>query len=258
MISITINIKERILTFLILSSIFQSYAWAYDFVAGGIYYNILSKKDHTVSVTYKDPRTDTQYFPSVYKGKVVVPSSVTYKGVKYTVVEIGKKAFCFGEKLTAVTIPPTVRSLRMCAFGLTSLTSLHIPASVVKIEPGFLQNSSKMKTITVAANNPYFKAVKNVLFNKDMTRLIYCTQAKRNAYTIPSSVKRLEDQAFDCCTILKLTIPSSVKVYVGNPFQSLSYLKCIHKAENVKHIPLYKRQKSCDFMSPGVSYREKL
>lgn len=227
-------------------------AWAYDFMAGGIYYNILSKKDNTVSVTYKNPRAAAQYTPSSYKGNVVIPASVTYKGVKYTVVEIGKRAFGFADKLTNVTIPNTVRSIRFDAFTCTSLTSLHIPASVVKIEAGFMMTSSKMKTLTIASNNPYYKAVKNVMFNKDMTRLIYCTPAKRNAYTVPSSVRRIENAAFCDCVITKLKIPSSVKVFVGDPFTALDCKKFISKA-TPKHIPIYKGQK-CPHPRPTVIY----
>lgn len=173
--------------------------------------------------------------------------------MKYTVVEIGRKAFCFAESLSSVTLPNTVRSIRFQAFNMTGLTSLHIPASVVKIEDGFLYSSSKMKTITVAANNPYYKTEKNVLFNKAMTRLIYCAPVKRASYTVPSSVKRLEHTAFNCCSITKLTIPSSVNVFVGDPFAGFTeYVKIINKTKpSAKHIPYFKGDK-CRLMKPGI------
>lgn len=243
---------QRLLALLTFFFMMQPQAWAYDFMVGGIYYNVLSKKDNTVSVTYKNPRAAVQYTPSVYKGTVVIPTYVTYKGVRYTVVEIGRRALGFADKLTNVTLPNTVRSIRFEAFTCSGLTSLHIPASVVKIEAGFLMMCSKMKKITVASNNPYYKAVKNVMFNKDMTRLIYCTAAKRGAYTVPSSVRRIENAAFCDCVITKLTIPSTVKVFVGDPFTALDCKKFISKA-TPKHIPIYKGQK-CPHPSPTVIY----
>lgn len=229
--------------------------FGYDFEAGGICYNILSKKNHTASVTYKDPRTDTQLTTSCYSGSVKVPSTVVHKGISYTVVEIGRKAFCFADKLTQVSIPNTVRSIRFMAFGMTGLTRLHIPASVVKIESGFIQQSKKMKSISVDSKNPCYRASANVLFSKDMSRLAYCTPAPRRSYTIPSSVRRLEDCSFAFCNISDLTIPATVNVFVGDPFIGLNFTRLTNKTlPTARHIPMYKGQ-ICYGMSPGIYNR---
>lgn len=206
-------------------------------------------------MTYKDPRTETQLTTSTYSGTVTVPATVAHGGHTYTVVEIGRKAFCFAEKLNGVNILNTVRSIRFMAFGMTGLTQLHIPASVVKIENGFLQQSRKMKAITVSSQNPCYKASGNVLFSKDMSRLIYCTPATRRSYTIPSSVKRLEDCAFAFCNIHSLTIPASVGVFVGDPFIGLNFTKLTNKAlPTARHIPMHKGQ-ICYEMAPGIYNR---
>ena len=75
----------------VLSCIAGTNAWAYDFVANGIYYNITSAEDLTVEVTYgkekpEDNRND-------YNGTVTIPSSVTYNAVTYNVSSIGDSAF---------------------------------------------------------------------------------------------------------------------------------------------------------------------
>lgn len=54
-----------------------------------------------------------------------------------------------------------------------------------------------LKYIEVDKNNPYFTAKNNVLFNKDMTRLIfYCNMKPDIEYRIPESVKVVDSWAF--------------------------------------------------------------
>ena len=64
------------------------HAFAYDFEVDGIYYNLINKNGTTVEVTGGK---------SEYKGDVVIPSTVTYNGVEYTVTKIGNSAFKYSE-----------------------------------------------------------------------------------------------------------------------------------------------------------------
>lgn len=243
------NILNRAIVLAMLQTMVLLSASAYDFVSGNIYYNVLSKKDNTVSVTYKDPRTNVMYVESCYKGNVVIPRTVTHKGVKYTVAEIGKKAFCFASNLKSVTIPNTVRAIRFLSFGMTGLTTINIPESVVMIEGGAFRQSGKIKTITVSSKNPYFRTEKDVLFNKQTTSLIYCAPGKlRKAYTVPSKVRKIYDAAFAGCTIYKITINSNVNEFVGDPFSSFHFQVSINKTKSSA-----KRSKHCGVPGwPGV------
>lgn len=54
-----------------------------------------------------------------------------------------------------------------------------------------------LKYLEVDKNNPYFTAKNNVLFNKDMTRLIfYCNMKPDVEYKIPDTVKVVDSWAF--------------------------------------------------------------
>ena len=110
---------------LILSVVFSTSASAYDVEIDGIYYN-LNSEDKTAEVTVNwDDR---------YSGEVVIPSSITSKGQKYTVSRIVANAFFDCEGLTSITIPNSVTSIENAAFAYCSgLTSVTIPNSVTSI-----------------------------------------------------------------------------------------------------------------------------
>ena len=108
---------------LILSVVFSTSASAYDVKIDGIYYNIFS--DKTAVVISGGEK---------YSGEVVIPSSITVKGQKYTVASIGEMAFEWCIFLTSVTIPNSVTSIGNQAFNnCEGLTSITIPNSVTSI-----------------------------------------------------------------------------------------------------------------------------
>ena len=106
-------------------------AFAYDFEANGIYYNILSVQDKTVEVTYREYSNGT--YKSDYSGNVVIPEQVTYGDNTYSVTSIGERAFYRCENLTSVTIGDSVISIGDGAFFRCALTSVTIPDSVTSI-----------------------------------------------------------------------------------------------------------------------------
>ncbi len=70
-----------------------------------------------------------------YHGSIVIPQSVTYGGVEYSVTKIMGYAFEDCSGLTSITIPNSVTSIGEYAFhGCTGLTSITIPNSVTSIE----------------------------------------------------------------------------------------------------------------------------
>ncbi len=81
-------------------------AHAYDFEVDGIYYDITS--DSTVAVTYL---YDYRYNESAYSGDIVIPDTVTYNSVKYSVTSIRNMAFSYCTELTGITIPNSVTAI---------------------------------------------------------------------------------------------------------------------------------------------------
>ena len=101
---------------------------AHDFEVDGVFYNVISTTE--VEVTYKG---DDRYYDE-YEGNVVIPSSVKYNGVTYSVTSIGYAAFGVCPSLTSIQIPNSVTSIGNSAiYGCTSLTGIEIPNSVTSI-----------------------------------------------------------------------------------------------------------------------------
>ena len=71
---------------------------------------------------------------------------------------------------------------------------------------------SNFQTIIVESNNLNYASQDGIFFTKDFQRLI-CFPSKHpfSTYTIPASVKSIDDSAFyECQTLRSITIPSGV------------------------------------------------
>ena len=119
-------------------------ASAYDIKVDGIYYNITS--DNTVAVTYNSLETFGSFsigngFSSgneEYKGNMVVPASIDYKGKKYAVTSIGEYAFFHCPLLMSVTLPSSIVTIEDGAFNsCPALKSIEIPEGVKEVGAAF-------------------------------------------------------------------------------------------------------------------------
>ncbi len=73
----------------------------------GIYYNLVNKAK----------QAEVTENPNKYSGEVVIPASVTYNDVEYSVTSIGEYAFSYCSNLTSITIPNSVTSIGSSAFS---------------------------------------------------------------------------------------------------------------------------------------------
>ena len=74
------------------------------------------------------------YYSDEYSGEVVIPSTVTYEGVEYSVTSIGGHAFAYCDSLTSITLPEGVTSIGIYAVDhCSSLTSITLPESLTSI-----------------------------------------------------------------------------------------------------------------------------
>ena len=104
--------------------------YAYDFEIDGIYYNVRSEKNRTVTVIqgweYANGRQETVY----YKGDITIPDRFIYNGVTYTVTSIDYGAFSYCRALTSVEFPASLTSIGNNAFyGCDALTSVDLSST---------------------------------------------------------------------------------------------------------------------------------
>ena len=69
-----------------------------------------------------------------YKGEIVIPETIEYKGATFRVTKIGEQAFSQCVKLTAVTIPNNVTTIEESAFtGCLKLASINLGEGLTSI-----------------------------------------------------------------------------------------------------------------------------
>ena len=77
---------------------------AHDFEVDGVFYNITDSTELTVEVTYEGELITSDVNCSVYRGDIVIPTTVTQGETTYRVTSIGSSAFYQAKELTSVTI----------------------------------------------------------------------------------------------------------------------------------------------------------
>ena len=125
---------------------------------------------------------------------------------------IGNMAFYRCTQLTSITLPDSLQTIQSNAFALTLIAVLDIPANVQTLSYSVFNNMSLLEAINVHPNNTSMASIDGVLFNKDITTLLYYPLAKTdNNYQIPSSVTRVENRSFYNNTYLnKIIFPASL------------------------------------------------
>ena len=161
---------------------------------GDLYYN-LDATNQTAEVTSQNS--------GKYSGNIIIPSSVTYNSVSYSVTSIGNEAFWYCDGLTSVTIPNSVTSIRESAFdGCSGLTSVTIPNSVTSIEYGAFYGCSGLTSVTIGNS---VTSIGDYAFNG-------CSGL--TSVTIGNSVTSIGEWAFESCSGL-----TSVTCFATRPPQ---------------------------------------
>ena len=120
--------KKFIFTITVLAS-FALQAWAYDFQSGNLLYTIISTEPPCVSL-------DGHIDGTAAQGELIIPETVEYGDLVYTVSEVSNRAFFQCEGLNGVlVIPNTVKKIGVGAFGYCHgfTGNLQIPNSVTTI-----------------------------------------------------------------------------------------------------------------------------
>ena len=132
-----------------------------------------------------------------------------------TVTSIGDYVFAGCSKLTSVTIPKNVKSIGIQAFnGCECLANIYVDS-----------------------NNKKYTSVNGIFYNKNKTELIRYPEGKNGtSFSIPNTVKKLSDDAFNSCLLRSVTIPDSVTSIGAAAFGECKKLTKITIPKKVKQI----------------------
>lgn len=114
---------------------------------------------------------------------------------------------------------------------------IYLPKSLSEIDTNAMCNNDKIKEFIFPAGNDNFKLKNSVLFTADEAVLIYYPEAKKDkSYKIPDTVKEISGSAFYMAKMLEvITIPSSVEKINSNAF-SFTSIKNMVIPDTVKEI----------------------
>lgn len=173
-------------------------------MTGGFVYNVINNN-----------QAEIQSYKSDAGGTVAIPTTLD----GYTVTAIKAEAFDTVSNTTAITIPATVN----------------------RIENGFLSSNGSITTINVDAANTTFSSQDGVLYDKNKTILIkYPTQKTTENFTIPNTVVMIATEAFANNTSLRtITIPASVAVISHDAFKGVNGLTTVTFNGNVPYVTGY-------------------
>ena len=167
------------------------YGNAYDFEEDGIYFRVSGSKKVCVSAYNVYYRTE-----HLYKGDVVIPSTIQHKNKTYSVVGIDDNAFRDCEELTSVTIPDGVERIGNRAFdGCRSLTAIVLPNTVKTISKRALANCPLLATVSIGAG---IEEIGEEAFYKS-----YCLET---LYVRASQMPKIDEDAFEALDLKSATL----------------------------------------------------
>ena len=169
--------------------------------------NVLFNKDKTILIECAAAK----------KGEYTIPESVT---------KIQGHAFNSCPFLTSITIPESVTEIGEYAFYAdNALTSIDIPASVEKLGTATFAMCASLDQIEVATENPNYRSIDGVLYNKDATILIQLPSARSGNYEIPDGITKTEVYSLAECRITSCSIPASCTNINSSTFAYCTELK---------------------------------
>ena len=217
--------------------------WAYDFEAGGLFYNVISD-----TIPYTAEVTNHPGFPYEI-ASATIPEKVNYCDITYVVKRIGAGAFEDCYALTSVTIPNSITSIESFAFkNCQSLNSINIPKSVVFIKPdafsnsGIYNNESNWEDSVLYIGDCLIQAKRGLTGSyivKEGTRLIIneaFAGSNLTDITIPNTVTDIGVGAFQYSDLTSIIIPNGVTKIWAGAFHHCTSLKSVTLPNSITQI----------------------
>ena len=163
--------------------------------------------------------------------------------ISSTVKTIGEEAFVANVRLKEIIIPEGVETIEQKAFmSCTAVTTVSLPSTLKTMGGSYAGNvfegdgtvgCENMEVITVADENPYFASKDGLLYNSDLSEIIFCPRGRTEA-VVADSVTKIADNAFFFCKKLeKVTLPDGITEIGESAFQDCISLESLKLPESL-------------------------
>ncbi|MGM9536766.1 MAG: leucine-rich repeat protein [Candidatus Onthomonas sp.] len=161
--------------------------------------------------------------------EVIIPGSLTY---------ISSSSFSGCSALESITLSEGVTEIANNAFeNCTSLTSITIPSSVRRIHTTAFLGCTGLESVFVAQGNEVFASLDGVLYNIDLTELLYYPSGKQGVLEIADGVTSIGDNAFrGQAGLEQIVLPGSVTSIGSYAFSRCTNLTAIVFPDGLKSI----------------------
>jgi hypothetical protein len=146
-------------------------------------------------------------------GAVTIPDTIAGQPV----TTIGTAAFSGKSAVTSVTLSTNITSIGGYAFlGCTGLGKFFFPAGLTNLDvTTTFADCQNLTEISVDSDNPVYRSVNGVVFDKGQTTLLLCPAGKSGSYTVPDSITSIGRLAFYQCSLTSVQVPYGV-TNIGN------------------------------------------
>ena len=143
-----------------------------------------------------------------------------------------------------IDLPEGLESIGNNAFEGTRINKIKLPKTVKDIKGGAL--NYPIMNIEVDSENEYYTVKDNVLFTKDMKKLVcypwkeitYNNKSKVEtfSYEIPEGVEEIGNEAFACEQLSEVKFPNTLKKIGSMAFSSCSFMKILNLPDSLETI----------------------
>lgn len=165
----------------------------------------------------------------------IVEGGGSYNGSRFTETDmVSTDLFADCAALRGIILPATATVLARNAFArCRALESLTVSAAIASVLPS--EECTSLINIMVSAANTGFTAVDGVLFNREVSEILWFPLGKDGEYTLPPTVTSIGENAFYGTSITSLGIPPSVTA-IGRGAFAGSSLTEISLPDNITNV----------------------
>lgn len=165
-------------------------------------------------------------------------SSLQTLKIPEKVKKIGESAFCYDENILTISLPEGVTEIGDNAFfDCEKMKYIYIGKDLQLLGKDAFKFCEALETINIDKDNAIYSTAEGVLYNKEMTKLLFLPPANTEEYTVPETVTEL---AMNCAItntkLRKLTISDNVETIGEGAFQTCTNLESVVIGSGVKEV----------------------